>query len=500
MNHNGHVRFWTEERIEAAKRILREHDDMGAAREEMSRAFGVEITGDSLQKGFARCADAPASSFILHKTAPVTPTAERAGPSVLWSQAMLDEAAGILRGHTSLAEAAIDIGAAVGFPVTIDSMRVAFVRAKMGLPSSYLQRAAVGAKRLRDMTPLESAEYARDVKSARVDFRHQGRTEAVIEGIKDALNGLKPIAVNVSPRPAPTRTRGATECVWLTVSDVHVGHVTHPGSVGGIASHDHRDFLAKMDRWLAKAIETIEERQSCAHIDSVVVGTIGDLVDGVEIFRGQAWEQSHTIYDQLVDGSQAYGAALVKLASTFPHMRFSCYNVAGNHGRVVTPNNQPFRANFDLIAYAMIGAHIKASGVTNMTWETSDTFYMLVETLGLVHLLVHGDWIRASSGSPAGGLKAAKLKYTQLFESPIHYAHMGHWHSEACASDSSGDVLVSGSWIGTSEYSAKTLLEGQRPCQMAYGFNADGLAWTKKIYLRARNEGSFTPRIAKAGT
>lgn len=485
MSAPGVPEFWTRELLEAALAILGEHSTIASALPEISEAAGRAVSPDALRNTF-RSNGLNAPSAYLRRDG-------GAAGAVHWNEAMLDQATEVLKRHTTIAEATEEICGVLGLTVRPDTLRTAFMRAGRGLPSAHLV-SVEGPKRPRDMNALEAAQYARDGHLARLDFRGMGRTEAILEGLKESLAATRPVdVVVVAPRTASVPNTGVSETVFFMVSDVHVGAVIRPDDVGGLNDHTHKDFLRKLERWTDGAIAILEERRCHVYLSSIVVALAGDVVDGHEIFRGQAWQQSHDVLAQLTDGAAAFSRALARLRATFPSVPFKVFCIPGNHGRIGTPTTAPFRASYDNILYAMLDAHLKGHDIPI---KVSGTFFHLVEIQGLTHLLIHGDLVK-SSGSPPMSMRAAAQKLGQVFGRRIDYLHAGHYHSESITSMPSGDVLINGSWTGTNDYSLSSLMDGNRPCQLVSGYTRDGLAWVRKIYLRDRDDMPMVARLSE---
>jgi hypothetical protein len=75
-------------------------------------------------------------------------------------------------------------------------------------------------------------------------------------------------------------------------------------------------------------------------------------------------------------------------------------------------------------------------------------------------------------------------KSVQMFNMPIHYWHLGHFHSSAKIDMAYGEQLINGAWTGGSELSIFKLKTKNRPKQLLFGFNnTRGITWRYDLQL-----------------
>ncbi len=408
----------------------------------------------------------------------------------VWNRKLLAAAKKILQHHTALAEALPDIARATGLPVTLDSLANAFKRHGQGTPASFLK---VDKKRS-ELTPRDELYLRVQAKDRAQKRKAQGMTEIILEKIDAALCKIAPDVLQVVPEPTPDeRPAGRPELLWCEVSDVQLGTCVDLEKMGGLNQHDWTIFLAKLARWEEVVTETIRERRAAVPLEGVVIAMLGDIVEGHSIFRSQAYELDFDIYKQVVHGANDFAQAIARIVATFPEVKFTLYGVGGNHGRVGSYGEAPFRCNWDLILYHIIELRLGALGLDNVTCHFPQAWFQVVETWGWTHLLVHGDDIKGWGGLPFYGIQRAVAKYQQVLQKPVNYLHCGHHHSEAALSSSLGDAIVNGNWIGANSFS-KVIVEANTPVQLIHGVTAEnGIEWTRKVFLRTRED--MKPRI-----
>ncbi len=410
---------------------------------------------------------------------------------MIWNRKLLVAAKKVLRHHTQLADALADVAKATGLPVTLDSLTNAFKRHGEPTPASFLK---VDKKRT-ELTPRDEL-YARvQAKDRARQRRTQGMTEIILEKVDAALTKIAPDVLQVVPEPPPERaSSGSPELIWCEVSDVQLGTKVELEKMGGLNQHDWTIFLAKLARWEETVTATIRERRLAAPIEGVVIALLGDIVEGHNIFKGQVYELDFDVYKQVVHGANDFAQAFARIVATFPDLKFTLYGVGGNHGRVGSYGEAPYRCNWDLILYHIIELRLGALKLGNCICHFPQAWFQVVETWGWTHLLVHGDDIKGWGGLPFYGLQRAVGKYQQVLQKPVNYLHIGHFHAEAAISSSLGDAIVNGNWIGANAFS-KVIVEANTPVQLIHGITAaNGIEWTRKVFLRTRED--MRPRIA----
>ena len=99
--------------------------------------------------------------------------------------------------------------------------------------------------------------------------------------------------------------------------------------------------------------------------------------------------------------------------------------------------------------------------------------------------------------STVNGLEKGITRYNQMLQQQIHFLHCGHFHNDWQLSFNMSQILINGSFIGTSNFSATQMVASSPPIQVLHVFEPRiGLAKTERIYL---NEGDIKrPIMAKS--
>lgn len=406
-----------------------------------------------------------------------------------WTPKHIAAAKKVLKHFHTLAEAIPEIAKATGLLVSADALANAFRRHGAGAPGAFLKV----PRTKKPMSPKEELVARVEKKEDARRRRQQGITELVIEKVEAALAKIEPDTIQVVPEPPAEPVAGKREIIWASISDVQLGTRVDLEKVGGLNQHDWTVFLRKLGAWEEALVAAIRERRAAVPIEGVVVALLGDIVEGHNIFKGQAYELDLDVYKQVIHGASDFAQAFARVIATFPDLTFTLYGVGGNHGRVGAYGEAPFRCNFDLVLYHIIELRLAALKLPNVACHFPESWFQVVETWDWTHLLVHGDDIKGWGGLPFYGLQRAVAKYQQVLRRPVNYLHAGHHHSEACISSSLGDAVINGNWIGANSFS-KVIVEANTPVQLIHGITEEnGIEWTRKAYLRTRRD--MAPRV-----
>lgn len=410
---------------------------------------------------------------------------------VVWTPGRLAAAKKVLRRHERLDQACVDVSQALSASVSPNALEKAFARAGEASPHSFLKQAPP--------TPVEELKRRIEAKDAARRRHGQGLTGLLLEKVQAALAGIQPDTITVRAQQGPAHApKGRPEILWVEVSDVQLGTKVDRAKMGGLNGHDWRTFLGKLARWEERVGAIVAERRALAPLERVVVSFGGDIVEGHGIFRSQAYSLDQDVFGQVIYGARDFAQAVARLAASHPEVPFLVCGVGGNHGRIGSFGEAPYRANFDLILYEVIRLRLEALELPNVVVDFPEAWFQLIDTWGWTHLLVHGDDVKGWGGLPFYGLARALAKHQQQFQRVIHYMHIGHFHTESAISTSLGHLLVNGNWIGTNEYS-KQLMETNVPMQMVHAFTEeDGLVWSERVYLTSRKDARPRLKVRRA--
>lgn len=289
--------------------------------------------------------------------------------------------------------------------------------------------------------------------------------------------------------------------LWFEFSDLQLGTLMTAEEMGGLNKHNWIIWKEKLNVWKSQVIEKISYYKDIYNIDHVVIACLGDMVEGQDIFRGQLWQIDRHVVDQAIFGANDTAAAFIEIFLTHSDIHFDILEVFGNHGRTGRKGEHPFSCSMDKVYQRLVELQLKTvTKMTNYTYHQNEAWFYLVETYGWNHLLLHGDQGMSSlwsSRPTVNGLEKGITRYNQMLQQQIHFLHCGHFHNDWQLSFNMSQILINGSFIGTSNFSATQMVASSPPVQVLHIFEPRiGLAKTERIYL---NEGDVKqPIVAKS--
>jgi hypothetical protein len=342
------------------------------------------------------------------------------------------------------------------------------------------------------------------VKKAEERQIKQLRTQAhkldvVKQMIEESIANASPLTVNVASPEKKKKVSKKKEKIekencslWFEFSDLQLGTYITDEEMGGINKHNWVVWQSKLDVWKMEAIRQIKSYDESHKIDRIVLAMLGDMVEGQDIFKGQVWQIDRNVVDQAIDGANDTSAAFAEIMLTFPHLHFDILEVFGNHGRIGRKGDSPYACSMDKIYQRMLESQLKGvTGLKNYRYHRNEAWFYFVEFYGWNHLLLHGDQGMSSMWSSrptVNGLEKGLVRYNQMFQQQVHFLHCGHFHSPVNWSFNISQILINGSFIGTSTFSATKMVASSPAVQLMYVFKPRvGLDITHRLYLTLDN-------------
>jgi hypothetical protein len=189
----------------------------------------------------------------------------------------------------------------------------------------------------------------------------------------------------------------------------------------------------------------------------------GDMVEGIGIFPGQAYEVEAHLFEQLFEASRVMESMVASFAGFFEKVNVVCE--FGNHGRIGRKGDMPYGDNIDRVAYRI--TQDRTNHLKNVSWQQSDDWYQIVRIGNYEALLVHGDEIKSFGGNtPAFGiLRKANAWSTGVVERFLD-VYMGHFHTPMTLTMANGGrVFVTGSPESHNEYAREFIAATSTPSQ-----------------------------------
>jgi hypothetical protein len=322
---------------------------------------------------------------------------------------------------------------------------------------------------------------------------HMHKVDLLREVLEESVAKVEPLVVEVHPVKTPTHKVQKTSkknnvTLWFEFSDLQLGTLITSEEMGGLNKHNWVIWQSKLEIWKKEVIKLIRRYSEQFTIDMVVVAALGDFVENIDIFKGQKWQVDRHVVDQALYGANDTAGAFAEIFLTFPDLKFHVLEVFGNHGRIGQKGENPYNCSLDKIYLRLLEYQLKATApLKNVTYHHNDCYWYLVEIYNWNHLLLHGDqgmsglW---SSRPTVNSLEKGIARYTSLLERQINFVHVGHFHQDWQLTFNNSQLLINGSFIGTSVFSMAKMASGSQPVQVMHVFDPRvGLAITERIYL-----------------
>jgi len=286
---------------------------------------------------------------------------------------------------------------------------------------------------------------------------------------------------------SPLRSETNPHCtLWFEFSDLQLGTLVKDSDMGGLNSYDWSVWQAELNIWKLEVIRLTREYEKKYTIDKVIISMLGDFVEGIDIFKGQSWLIDKHVVDQAIVGAEDTANAFIEIFHSCPQHTFHIFEVFGNHGRIGSKGENPYSNSMDKVFLRFIKLRLEASA-TNFIFYENECWFYLVNIYDMNHLLLHGDQGMSSLWSKrptVNGLEKGIARYSQLLQQQINFIHVGHFHQDWQLSFNMSQLLINGSFIGTSQFSAAQMVSGSVPIQTMHVFTPDfGLVSTTRIHL-----------------
>ena len=315
------------------------------------------------------------------------------------------------------------------------------------------------------------------------------KLDIVNELIQNAVLKAEPLIVEVNTLASFPEPQSETNCtLWFEFSDLQLGTLMTAEEMGGLNEHNWIIWQEKLGVWKRQVIEKIMIYKKTHTIDRVVIAALGDMVEGQDIFKGQIWKVDSNVIDQAINGAIDVAGAFTEIFMTHHDIHFDIFEVFGNHGRLGAKGDHPYACSMDKVFQRMLQCHLsKVREMLNYTYHQNEAWFYFVEIYGWHHLILHGDqgMSKLWSNRPTiNGLEKGISRYNSMFQEQVHFIHCGHFHNDVTWSFNMSQILINGSFIGTSSFSATTMLASSPPIQVMHVFEPrTGLTKTERIYV-----------------
>ena len=312
----------------------------------------------------------------------------------------------------------------------------------------------------------EVDELRRALKTAQAaEYKAKRKNEEIVEAVYKAARDAamasgrgKSSGAKITPPKQKKTAKATAEVALAHATDWQLGKKT--------VTYGMATCAARMDQLTEKTLHLTEIQRADHPVDDITLMFGGDMVEGITIFPGQAWEVEAHLFEQLFEASRIMETMVRTFSENYNKVNIVCE--FGNHGRLGRKGELPAHDNIDAMAYRI--TQDRTRELKNVSWQMSDDWYQIVTIGNYRALLVHGDEIKSFGGNtPAFGiLRKANAWATGVVE-PFQDVYMGHWHTPmALTMANGGRVFVTGSPESHNEYAREFIAAIGRPSQRVH--------------------------------
>lgn len=313
----------------------------------------------------------------------------------------------------------------------------------------------------------EVAELKRALKRAQqAEYKAKRANEDVIDAVFKAAREAAMAATKARPvpvKPIKDTRKVKSEIALIHATDWQLGKKT--------SGYDIEKCAQRMEQFVEKIYELTTLQRSHHPVKECTIMFGGDMVEGITIFPGQAWEIEAHLFEQLFETVRIEEMIVRSLASFFEKVNVVCEY--GNHGRLGRKGELPANDNIDAISYRI--ASERTNDLKNVSWQMSPDWYQIVQIGNYKALLVHGDEIKSFGGNtPAFGILRKCNAWATGVVPEFADVYMGHFHTPmALTMSNGGRIFVTGSPESDSVYAAEFVAAKGRPSQRLHFIDPD---------------------------
>lgn len=289
---------------------------------------------------------------------------------------------------------------------------------------------------------------------AKAKARTDDLVEAVYQAARDAAQASGRGTPSL-PKPKADKRKTKGEVALVHATDWQLGKRTADYSIETCAQ--------RIDQVVEKVIHLTDIQRAHHPVRDCHLFLGGDMVEGITIFPGQAWEVEAHLFEQLFETSRIIERLVRNLLGQFETVSVTCEY--GNHGRIGRKGENPAGDNIDRMAYRI--AADRLHGEKRLTWRESSDWYQIAEIGNYRALLVHGDEIKSFGGNtPAFGILRKCNAWATGVVPEFDDVYMGHFHTPmALTMSNGGRIFVTGSPESENVYAAEFVAAKGRPSQ-----------------------------------
>jgi len=289
--------------------------------------------------------------------------------------------------------------------------------------------------------------------------------EAVFQAAKDAALGMN---IQKVATPKPDKRKGEPEHAILLVSDWQWGKITPTYN---------SEIAAVRVRELGEKVKRLVDIQRTAHpVRELHIHLLGDLVEGEDIFPGQAHLIDSGLYSQMFGAAEALARLVREMLAHFEKVKV--VGVIGNHGRLGRKGTFRPESNADAMMYRI--ARMAVGEEKRLDWPETFTqgerhWYAVDNVLGKRWFLFHGDQVGGGfAGFPWYGF-GKKLSGWRASVAEFDYSVGAHFHTPTRMYLNGLTHWNGGSIESTNTFAQEQLAAAGEPCQWLLFQNEKGV-------------------------
>ncbi len=298
------------------------------------------------------------------------------------------------------------------------------------------------------------AALRRSQKSlARAKAKTEDLVAAVYQAAKDASLAQPPLPRIQVPTFKPGK--GHPEVALLHTTDWQYGKLT---DTYNMAKCEERIVL------LAEKVALLTHIQRAEHpVKRISVLLGGDMMEGLNIFPGQAWEVDGFLFAQMFGCVAIMRELFRNLLAQFEVV--DVWEEWGNHGRIGRKGDWPRSDNTDRMVYEIVRQSF--ANEPRLIWHSHTSWYNMVEIGNYRAMLIHGDEIKSFGGNtPAFGILRKATAWSSGVVENFKDVYMGHFHTPMSLTlPNGGTVFATGSTESDNAYAAEFVAARGKPSQ-----------------------------------
>ena len=288
--------------------------------------------------------------------------------------------------------------------------------------------------------------------------------DTIYLAVKDAIADIE--IPPVKPFKATKAKTKTEEVAVITLADWQIGKKT--------PTYNSEICKQRIEYYAEKVKEITTLHRNSHNINKAHIWILGDIVEGVDIFPGQAWLVDSGVYRQVMhNGLETLSNFIREMLALFPEVHVT--SVIGNHGRIGRYGSFHPEDNMDRMLYET--TKLVLANEKNLTWVNPEAFegdrgWFAVDKIGKYScLLIHGDQFRGQLGIPWYGVKKKITGWKALAANPkmdfpeFQDVAFGHWHQQLTWTDNGIGIRCSPSPESNNYYAAENLAALGLPAQ-----------------------------------